>query len=138
MTENQMTDKEIKKALECCAELNYIEWHKGMNICRHHCPYKANCYDKEKNINMIKDALDLVNRQQADKEQLEKDKEKLAISYANAVAKNLDIKENAIKKIANSFVKKLRERGIGIYPASYVIDIFEFENIIKEVLGEYE
>jgi hypothetical protein len=68
-----MTDKEIIKALECCKKLNYNSWKENKKICGEECPYKANCYDEEKNINMILDVLDLINRQQAKLEALTED-----------------------------------------------------------------
>lgn len=65
-----MTDADIIKALECCGKLTHNGWGENQKICEEQCPYKANCHDEEKNINMISDTLDLINRQQADIERL--------------------------------------------------------------------
>lgn len=51
-----MTDNEIIKALECC----------GRESCNG-CPYDKNCHQGNP---MIRDALDLINRQQAEIERL--------------------------------------------------------------------
>lgn len=52
-----MTDNEIIKALECCS----------IKHCCKECPYKGKC----KLVNgVLSDALDLINRQQAEKEAL--------------------------------------------------------------------
>ena len=60
-----MTDKEIIKALECCAILDI-----DFENCKK-CPYyECKCGTKEHN--MPKDALDLINRLQAENERLEK------------------------------------------------------------------
>lgn len=65
-----MTDNDIKKALE-------DKTHKAVY------PWVDSSYcDIE--VSLLKNALDLINRLQADKEQLEKDKEKLVIAYTNA------------------------------------------------------
>lgn len=67
-----MTDNEIIKAWECCNKLNHNEWSANQKICKEECPYKANCYDEENNINMTTDAIDLINRQKAEIEELTK------------------------------------------------------------------
>lgn len=55
-----MTDSEIIMALECCANENKCQ----------ECPYGAACLD-DKYVSIIsKDALDLINRQQAEIEKL--------------------------------------------------------------------
>lgn len=55
-----MTDSEIIKALKCCATENKCQ----------ECPYGAACLD-DKYVSIIsKDALDLINRQNAEIERL--------------------------------------------------------------------
>ena len=59
-----MTDKEIIKALECCGDEEELHW------CTE-CPY----YDKENDFcqeDLHRDALDLISRQQAEIERLQK------------------------------------------------------------------
>lgn len=57
-----MTDSEIKKALECCATLEF-------GIC-YKCPLHENCDDGDAML-LHKLALDLINRQQARIKELE-------------------------------------------------------------------
>lgn len=71
-----MTDEQIVKDLEC-----YIDEADGFYA-----------------TDVLKNALDLLKRQNATIEQLEKDKESFANSYAKAVARNLTIKAEAVKE----------------------------------------
>ena len=84
-------------------------------------------------VELIKDALDLINRQQAEIERLEKDKENLAYSFANAVGRNLTVKEEAIKEFAERLRKKLIDGGL--YPVFVKNKIAETE---KEMVGGTE
>ena len=68
-----MTDNQIIKALECCKKLTHNGWGENQKICEEECPYKANCYNEGKNINMISDTLDLINRQKAELDQYAKE-----------------------------------------------------------------
>lgn len=68
---SKMTDEEIKRALECCIKLNAEPI--NYEICKKDCPYKFNCCDKEKGIYFEKDVLDLINRQQAELDDLKRD-----------------------------------------------------------------
>lgn len=82
-----MTDNQIVKALECCAGCVKAA------TCRR-CPYRKR--EGDCIVRLSRDAIDLINRQQAEIERLEKDKENLAYSFANAVGRNLTLKEEAI------------------------------------------
>ena len=55
---DRMTDKEIIKTLECCSNAEPCE----------NCPCQKQCYETD----LIEIALDLINRQQAEIERLEK------------------------------------------------------------------
>ena len=61
----RMTDNEIIKALECCAEI-------GENDCQS-CPYFNDVSCRCRNYENLKDALDLINRQKAEIERLQND-----------------------------------------------------------------
>lgn len=66
-----MSDKEIMKALECCAD----------GDCNS-CPYqKIECIDENDNNLMLKDVLGLVNRQKGKIEDLTKEKDVLTNIY---------------------------------------------------------
>lgn len=62
-----MTDAEIIKALECC----------GRESCNG-CPYDKNCHQGNP---MIRDALDLINRQQKEVERLRKEVNLVSIQF---------------------------------------------------------
>ena len=74
-----MTDNEIKKALECCTDKTCL-----------HCPYdnEVHCLDF-----MYNNALDLINRLQADKEALINGQETLQKYLAEQKAENERLKE---------------------------------------------
>ena len=116
MPDKKPTDNEIKKALECCSS----------NIVFENCAYCSYKEDWSKGITCIKksakNALDLINRLQAENsnltsnltslqndltsakaenEQLTKDKESLAYSLANAVGQKMTAKAEAYKEFAD-------------------------------------
>ena len=119
------TDAEIMKALEICNSTK-----KGH--CLNRCPYynySANCMQS-----MINDALDLINRQKAEIEKLEKierfatktiEKQDAEIELLHKT-KQL-IKSEAIKE----FAEKLKERRCGnTYP--YVL-LGDIDKLVKEM-----
>ena len=67
--DKKLTDSEIVKALECCLETS------GVNCGK--CPYCDNCVTDENTSLMMTDVLDLINRQKAEIERLEKEYEKV-------------------------------------------------------------
>lgn len=87
-----MTDKEIIKALECCAE---DEW-----CCNNNCPFFEKC---SKTL-MAKSSLDIINRQQAEIEDLQMDKEQLkrAVINANMKGEHLQAKN---KRLLTEFLR---------------------------------
>ena len=91
---NNLTDKEIKKALECCSNHDVS---KG-ELCETECPYKNNCYDKGKGIDFLRDTLDYINR-------LEADKEKWQGGYMTQKQEiaNLEVELKAMRGAANSY-----------------------------------
>lgn len=106
-----MTDKEIIKALECCVKAPYCSK-------KTDCPYKGidNCVKKH-----TLDAIDLINRQQADLEfakkinalQMEElQKAQAEIERLNSpvlIIDNVDLSENEI-------AEKLRNLPVQIFP----------------------
>lgn len=93
-----MTDNEIQKALECCCD----ELH-----CCSVCPYflqdKENDFCRE---DMNKDALDLINHQQAEIERLSKKNEELAEILSDTIRiRYAEAKAEAIEEFAERFLK---------------------------------
>lgn len=111
-----MTDNEIIKALECCGRESCLS-----------CPYRdGKCHQGNP---MIRDARDLINRQQAEIERLQK-AHRLNLLIQLDIAEK--IKSEAIKEFAERF-----KRIAGIYQKdTYVIGVDEFDNLVKEMVGE--
>lgn len=87
-----MTDAEIIKALECCCSNN-------IDSCEE-CPIKIECYTET--IDCKKEALDLINRQKAEIERLQKENNQ----FADIGKMYSEIKAEAIKEFAER-VKKI-------------------------------
>ena len=81
-----MTNYEIIKALKCC----------GRESC-FGCPYHGKCHQGNP---MIKDALDLINRQQAEIDRLNKEIQITKDAYTMLQTKIKIIKSEAIKEFA--------------------------------------
>ena len=87
-----MTDNEIIKALECCAEPV------GINCVK--CPFEKNCLE----INMCEMALELINRQKAENSNLTSDLTSLQNDLTSAKAE--------IKRFKNAFEQIKWERDL--------------------------
>lgn len=90
-----MTDEQIIKALECC---NSTERGHCLNECSYY-NYSANCTQ-----NMIKDTLDLIKRQKAEIERLEKHAQTI-VKMKRCVDLKKQVEESAINRLA----EKLKE-----------------------------
>lgn len=123
-----MKDNEIINGLECCNH-EYV-WQKECFDCEY-ATFEANC-GKE----MIKDALDLINRQKAEIEKLKTD---FQIEASNKLEK--EIKAEAIKEFAERLKNHLRQqpkwcinrdhyRNVGF---SYDDVFFGIDHILKEM-----
>ena len=117
-----MTDNEIIKALECCGS------EKG-NLCTQ-CPkFKKLGYDCNEN-DLFNDALDLINRQKAEIERLEKDfmKCKLEKEMIHQVA--TEIQTVAIKDFADRLKRKYES-----VDGQYIDRVLntDIDNLVKEM-----
>ena len=146
-----MTDKEIIKALECCADLfDCIS-----------CPCKDFCGDLGK---LQQNALDLINRQQAEIERLTADNEQyekinlLIANQRNYRDKEIECLENAvemlnceldmakdcipeqraeaIKEFAERLKKEKHSVCAGHGMSECVVSEFNIDNLVKEMVGE--
>lgn len=118
-----MTDKEIKKALECCI--------KPTSDCEN-CPYykKEECFDMAK-----RDALNLINRQQAEIERLQKENNQ----FADLGKMYSEIRAEAIKEFADLSIKRICENVNAPTPSeSYVVEKCNqvIDNLVKEMVGD--
>ena len=117
-----MAYKEIIKALECCS-------------CK---PAKCDdcpCMQTGECFEVGKYAIDLINRQKAEIEQLEKDKEKLAYSFANAVGQKMTAKSEAIKEVIEG-LKSKKTTAISCDLFEEVVRLSDIESIINEIVGD--
>lgn len=124
--DKKLTDSEIVKALECCC--------KGQLYQCNNCPLKGYslCFDT-----LRKYTLDLINRFEAENEQLTKDKENLAYSLANAVGQKMTAKTEAYKEFAER-LKTEYAKGMNWFKKkeSYYVDVGDIDNLLKEMVGE--
>ena len=139
-----LSDTEIKKALECCSAFD-------CEICvEDKCPYHTGqemypCND----IKIAKDALDLINRLQADKEALIAGQETLQKCIAEKMAE-IERYKGVIKILekdisvaraegVKEFWNKLKKKAFGIldvYSSISVVDIADGDNLVKEMAGD--
>ena len=130
---SDMTDNEIIKALECCS-------FDDVKKCDD-CPY----YEKETKTycvnDLIKDTLDLINRQNAEIETLKTNNNSLCITLQNRARVE---RAEAIKEFAEKFKGKAGSiftsyQGYEIYETKqYQISAIIFDNLVKEMVGDKE
>ena len=105
-----MTDKEILEALQSCT-----------NGCIKKCPYDEMSLDYEKCMSdLMRDALDLINRQQAEIERLKQ----VARINANALFGSLRVeflRKEARAEAIKEFVKAIEERLENNWDASWEV-----------------
>ena len=133
----KLTPEEIKKALECCI--------KPTSDCEN-CPYykKEECFDMAK-----RDALNLINRQQAEIEnadftieqltkgnlQLQAEIERLKENNKAIMQTIADVHTEAIKEFAERLKEKFAIfQYVSVVFYSKVISIID--NLVKEMVGE--
>ena len=136
-----MTDEQIIKALECCLNADSrFECYE----CNYH--DKAHCLDS-----MIIDTLNLINRQKAEIERLQG----ILLAFMDEVARweskeGIDVSRlplipicdegrNSIDRIRakaiNQFAERLKEKERPVFPLAMVIDVYEIDNLVKEMVG---
>lgn len=128
-----MTDNEIIKALECCSK----------NCCNYkECLYSDNELDCVETLTM--DALDLINRQKAEIEKLNK---QVFYVPARANGKSMLVRMT-LKSIADEAIKKFAEKlkesafdvdvsfGYGKECYDKAVAVIEIDNLVKERVGD--
>lgn len=116
-----MTDNEIIKALECCMQ--------PISNCDK-CPlYKVSdeCFDIAKN-----GAVDIINRQQAEIERLETEKDNLIRTYAECQA---EVVEEFANKVENEIDCQPHSKGMQESAERYRIKSI-INNLLKETVGD--
>ena len=136
-----MTDEQIIKGLECCADDSVIRCEE--------CPYGVNIFACNQ-MQMRKDALDLINRQQAEIEKLDKESTNIVkmldekcdecIEFNNRRAKAEAIKEFAERLHCHCESIINEPWNEKAYPNSWACAYKEFEdvieNLVKEMVGD--
>lgn len=113
-----MADNEIIKALGCCGEDG-----DGCTGCpRLNAEFGATITSCS--AGLATNALSLINRQKEQIEGLQKKDDEWALSYANAVARGISKREEAIKEFAETIVRDYPEME------------FYLHNLVKEVVGD--
>ena len=130
-----MNDKEIIKALECCCVAE-------QQICRESkCPLfgNGNCFT-ELAINV----LDLINRQKAEIERLEKDRDEYPFkckvgNNSEIHSKSIQDYDRVIKDIGNEaikeFVERLKEEAHDIVLYGEIVTVSKIDRIAQEMVG---
>ena len=123
----KMTDEEIIKALECCADEDM-----GCEVC----PYWA------KGCTVEKDTIDLINRQQAEIERLKEEnkfhRKTITENAQRALEVTIEEVENAKAEAIKDFAERLKDVPSLIIAGQkhYVIVESYFDNLVKEMVGE--
>ena len=128
-----MTDEQIIKALECC--INAETWGDCEEMgcpasTKHGCSFYLRTDDDRENtiyIEILKDALDLINRQKAEIEEL---REIVFTDRSEAIKK---LKSEAIKEFAERLKVRL-DRKFTVYGREYVLR--HLRELVKEMVGE--
>lgn len=118
-----MTDNEIIKALECCAD-EYI------HSCDY-CPFEKECNGD--NLNLVKYALDLINRQKAEIEKLQTDNSSMQSTLAKMSMGVEQAKVNAIKEFAERLKSYAHEISCNVL---LVVTKDDIDYLVKEMVGE--
>ena len=113
-----MTDNDIKKALECCKAHDFI-------MCPNDCPLLI---DEQCSLTMSAEALNLINRQQAEIERLKAEAD-MADGYAEALIQTS--KTEAIKE----FERKIKAHAyyIDVPKEHRVVDEDDIDTVLRDM-----
>ena len=112
-----MTDNEIIKALECCG--NIVD--STCKGCVYHETYNASCV-----VRLMRDALDLINRQKAEVERLKHRKTELQIRNQELQHEKSEAIKEFAEKLKNCFA----------ISGDYLDIINIIDNLVKEMEGD--
>lgn len=122
-----MTDNEIIKALECCGKPVLEE-------CCLECPYhlggQENCHK------LLGDIIDLINRKQAEIEELRIENQSLRAAANSYKMHYNEAKAEAIKEFAER-LKESKKQYEGTL-AGMTFTMTELDNLVKEMVGGIE
>ena len=117
-----MNDNEIIKALECCTVCSSIE---TCGECPYvECPTRKGCVGE-----MVKDALDLINRQKAEIERLQNAYKQCAWERDIFLDELKTAKSEAIK----DFAERLKEEATVDDDSTWWVANIDIDNLVKEM-----
>lgn len=121
-----MTEYEIIKALECCS--------KHQNSCEKNCPLDSICSNvRDCLLNLSKNALDLINRQKAEIEQLNKDLMKCKLEKEMLYHVAEEIQTVTIEDFAERLKKYL---CLNLREGISVVTNDDIDKLVKEKITE--
>ena len=119
-----MTDNDVIKALECIS---------GKEVFCHDCKYSAHSFYPKCKQEAGKDALDLINRQQAEIERLQ-EKQDL---FADIGKMYSEIKADAVKEFADMVKENASKNDFicmdAVIATEYIISKHKLDDLLKEV-----
>ena len=126
---DKLTDSEIVKALECCK----YEYDTKCELCCYNFYSRTGCRSE-----LRRNALDLINRLQAENERLKDYNENLLTANTSLSNEILDAKTEAYKESIEKVKEKLRDIAKIDWQDNYYYLIGEafFDNLLKELVGE--
>lgn len=128
-----MTDNEIIKALKCC---------KKGNTCSN-CPYNGKCTDEDFNDNyLLKDVIDLINRQKAEIERLQKHNSVVAHKHYDDGIKEFAEKVNELLERYSVIHENAEDATQDVIECDNEIiemqSVWDVHALIKNEMSEYE
>lgn len=122
-----MTDNEIIKALECCNKPL------GENSCTECAFYHSGRCSH----NMLKAALDLINRQKAEIEKLKQENDFFRKTITENAQRALEVTVEAIETAKSEAIKECVERlkkRFYLSAARCVMEVYHIDDIVKEMM----
>lgn len=143
MTDRQMTGNEIIKALECCSKGEVYADCERLG-CPLYLGLTLGCKYVDNENKLYADALDLINRLQADIERLKNKNEILSINADTAFQDGLNeaqglYAEQVKAEVIKAFAERLKNDSFedkGYY--CDIILVTDIDDVLKEMVGETE
>lgn len=135
-----MTDNELKQAIICCIRSETVADCKKMQcpaLVTQECIFLSRAIDDREDTfycEILRDALDLINRQQAEIEQWKEE----ANRYQNLYCMSEDDIGKAKSEAVKEFAERLKDKSLTKWDYHDAVDIEEIDNLVKEMVGDTE
>lgn len=119
-----MTDEQFIKALECCVKTEFI------SDCAKCEMFAFDCKDI-----LIENALDIINRQKAEIERLQKENERWKNGFMGAcMLENCKLKDEWKAEAIKEFVERLKNKNVqGFRDENAYVSVDDIDNLVKEM-----